>query len=74
MLRLQGRWLERAGFEVGLPVKVHVSTGRLVIEIAEAERVPQAEFLEKIARIAEFGVPKREVEDFMRRLKGSRTD
>lgn len=28
MLRLQGAWLERAGFLVGRIVKVHVSFGR----------------------------------------------
>lgn len=31
-LLLRGRWLQRAGFHAGVPVKVHVSRGRLVIE------------------------------------------
>src|SRR6185437_963390 len=30
-LILRGRWLQRAGFHLGVPVKVHVSRGRLVI-------------------------------------------
>ena len=28
MLRLQGAWLERAGFGIGVPVAVHVTRGR----------------------------------------------
>src|SRR5262249_47225997 len=62
MLRLQGRWLGRAGFLVGSIVKVHVSCRRLVIEPAEPERVPQAEVLEKIARVSEAGLPKRDLD------------
>ena len=31
-LLLRGRWLQRAGFHAGVPVKVYVSRGRLVIE------------------------------------------
>jgi Type IV secretion-system coupling protein DNA-binding domain/Toxin SymE, type I toxin-antitoxin system len=62
MVRLQGRWLEHAGFVIGCVVKVHVSCGRLVIETAEPERVPQAEALERIARVSEGGVPKRELD------------
>jgi hypothetical protein len=31
-LRLQGRWLEQAGFAVGTRVHVQVSTGRLIVE------------------------------------------
>ncbi|MBS0366348.1 MAG: SymE family type I addiction module toxin [Proteobacteria bacterium] len=38
MLRLQGAWLRRAGFAVGVPVIVRVSGGRLVIERPEPER------------------------------------
>ena len=53
LLRLQGAWLERAGFETGAPVKVHVSRGRLVIEAAEPERIPKADILKRIARVSE---------------------
>jgi hypothetical protein len=38
-LRLQGAWLKRAGFDIGVPVTVHVSSGLLVIEAADPERV-----------------------------------
>jgi hypothetical protein len=38
-LRLQGRWLDRAGFTVGANVHVHVEPGRLVLEVID----PQAE-------------------------------
>ncbi len=34
-LRLQGRWLERAGFSAGTRVSVAVADGRLVISRAE---------------------------------------
>lgn len=34
MLRLQGAWLRRAGFTVGVSVTVHVSAGQLLIEAA----------------------------------------
>ena len=74
LLRLQGAWLEHAGFAIGVPVKVHVSRGRLVIEAAESERVPQAEVLESIARVSEGGLPKRELDAFVRRLKQDRID
>jgi len=36
-LRLQGRWLERAGFPVGARVRVDVSPRRLVVEAIERE-------------------------------------
>src|ERR1700733_11548177 len=74
MLRLQGAWLERAGFLVGCMVKVHVSFGRLVIETAEPERVPKAEVLERIARGSEGGLPKRELESLVRHLERNRID
>jgi hypothetical protein len=74
MLRLQGAWLERAGFAIGVPVKVHVSPGRLVIEAAKPERVPKAEVLECIARVSEGGLPKREFDAIVRRLKRDRID
>ena len=38
-LRLQGRWLDRAGFAVGANVQVQVEPGRLVLEVID----PQAE-------------------------------
>jgi hypothetical protein len=34
-LRLQGRWLEQAGFAVGTRVHVQVSTGRLIVNVIE---------------------------------------
>ena len=74
MLRLQGAWLERAGFDIGVPVKVHVSPGRLVIEAAEPERVPKAEVLERIAQVSEDGLPKCELDAFVRHLKRNRID
>jgi hypothetical protein len=33
MLRLQGQWLERVGFEIGQTVRVQVDPRRLVIEV-----------------------------------------
>jgi hypothetical protein len=36
-LRLQGRWLERAGFPVGTHVRVDVSERRLIVEAIEPE-------------------------------------
>jgi len=70
MLRLQGAWLERAGFGIGVPVKVHVSPGRLVIEAAESERVPQAEVLGVLsALVADEGLSKRDLDDLERRLR-----
>jgi Toxin SymE, type I toxin-antitoxin system len=38
-LRLQGRWLGKAGFAVGANVHVQVEPGRLVLEVID----PQAE-------------------------------
>jgi hypothetical protein len=38
-LRLQGRWLDRAGFAIGADVHVRVEPGRLVLEVID----PQAE-------------------------------
>ncbi|MGH8227429.1 MAG: SymE family type I addiction module toxin [Steroidobacteraceae bacterium] len=32
-LRLQGRWLEQAGFAIGTPVRILVTPGRLVLEV-----------------------------------------
>jgi Toxin SymE, type I toxin-antitoxin system len=36
-LRLQGRWLDRAGFRIGANVRVAVTPGRLVIELVEQD-------------------------------------
>jgi len=37
-LRLQGRWLDRAGFAVGADVRVQVEPGRLVLEVMDPQR------------------------------------
>jgi toxic protein SymE len=37
-LRLQGRWLGRAGFDVGADVRVQVEPGRLVLEVIDPQR------------------------------------
>jgi Toxin SymE, type I toxin-antitoxin system len=74
LLRLQGAWLERAGFLAGRVVEVHVSFGRLVIETTEPERVPKAEVLERIARVSEDGLPKRELDALVRHLERDRID
>lgn len=39
-LRLQGRWLDQAGFAIGANVRVAVNSGRLVLEVIEPERTP----------------------------------
>jgi hypothetical protein len=36
-LRLQGRWLDEAGFTIGAQVRVQVMPGRLVLEVIEPE-------------------------------------
>lgn len=74
LLRLQGAWLERAGFAIGTPVKLHVSRGHLVIEAVKSERVPKAEVLERIAQVSEGGLPKRELDALVRHLKRDRID
>ncbi len=35
-LRLQGRWLDQAGFAIGANVRVEVAAGRLVLEVIES--------------------------------------
>ena len=70
-LVLRGAWLQRAGFHVGVPVKVHVSRGRLVIE-PDRDRAPQEEVLARIAQVTEGGLSKRELDALMRRLKRDR--
>lgn len=37
-LRLQGRWLDEAGFAIGANVQIAVSRGRLVVEVIEPEQ------------------------------------
>ena len=72
-LCLQGTWLERAGFATGVPVKVHVSPGRLVIEAAEPERVPRAKALTAIAGlVADDGLTKRDFHELARLIKRRR--
>lgn len=36
-LRLQGRWLDEAGFAIGADVQVQVMPGRLVLEVIDGE-------------------------------------
>jgi hypothetical protein len=72
MLRLQGTWLKRAGFAVGVPVRVRVSAGRLVIEATGAERVRQAKAFAKIARVADGDLLKRDVDRFVSELRRGR--
>ncbi|MGH8178553.1 MAG: SymE family type I addiction module toxin [Steroidobacter sp.] len=38
-LRLQGRWLDQAGFAIGANVRIEVAAGRLVLEVIDAEQV-----------------------------------
>jgi hypothetical protein len=40
-LRLQGRWLDEAGFAIGAQVCVQVMPGRLVLEVIEPERTAE---------------------------------
>ncbi|MGH8235614.1 MAG: SymE family type I addiction module toxin [Steroidobacteraceae bacterium] len=35
-LRLQGRWLDQAGFTIGANVQIAVSRGRLIVEVIES--------------------------------------
>ena len=37
-LRLQGRWLDEAGFAIGTNVRIEVAAGRLVLEVVESEQ------------------------------------
>lgn len=36
-LRLQGRWLDAAGFAIGVNVRVQVEPGRLVLEVIDPQ-------------------------------------
>lgn len=40
-LRLQGRWLDQAGFPIGAQVRVEVDRGRLVVEVIDTAATPQ---------------------------------
>jgi hypothetical protein len=35
MIRLRGKWLQRAGFEEGFPIRVEVTPGKLTLTLAE---------------------------------------
>lgn len=70
---LRGAWLQRAGFHAGVPVKVHVSSGRLVIE-PDCDRAPQDEVLARIAQVTEGGLSRRDLEALIRRLEQDRMD
>ena len=72
-LLLRGRWLQEAGFHAGVPVKVHVSRGRLVIE-ADHDRAPRDEVLARIAQVTEGGISKRDLDALIRRLRQGRID
>jgi hypothetical protein len=70
MLRLQGAWLERAGFAIGATVKVHMSRGRLVIEAVKSEPASQAEALGVLgALLRDKGLSKGDLEDIRRQLR-----
>jgi hypothetical protein len=36
LLRVQGQWMEKAGFEIGTRVRVQVTPGRLLMEVESA--------------------------------------
>jgi len=58
-VRLEGRWLERAGFLPGDPVKITVDRGRLVVELATPEdlNVRRNRLLTSLAERAARSVP-----------------
>jgi len=72
-LLLRGRWLQEAGFHAGVPVKVHVSRGRLVIE-QDRDRTPQDEVLARIAQVTEGGLSTRDLDALICRLKRDRIE
>jgi Toxin SymE, type I toxin-antitoxin system len=41
-LRLQGRWLDQAGFAIGAKIGVQVMPGRLVLEVLEPQCVAES--------------------------------
>jgi Toxin SymE, type I toxin-antitoxin system len=38
-LRLRGRWLKQAGFDIGARVHVSVESGKLVVEVEQPEQL-----------------------------------
>ena len=72
-LLLRGAWLQRAGFRAGVPVKVRVSRGRLIIE-RDRDRAPQDEILTRIVQVTEGGLSKRDLDALIRRLKRDRIE
>lgn len=40
-LRLQGRWLDQAGFTIGANVRVEVAAGRLIVEVIDSAAQPE---------------------------------
>jgi hypothetical protein len=40
-LRLQGRWLDQAGFAIGANVRVEVAAGRLIVEVIDSAAQPE---------------------------------
>lgn len=57
-LRLQGRWLDRAGFAIGASVRVLVTPRRLVLEVIESESAVQpASGDERFFSLATSGSP-----------------
>jgi Toxin SymE, type I toxin-antitoxin system len=38
-LRLRGRWLKQAGFDIGAQVRVSVESGKLVVEVEQSEQL-----------------------------------
>ena len=72
-LCLQGARLERSGFATGVPVKVRVSSGRLIIEAAEPERAPRAKARTTLGTlVADDGLPKRDFHELACLLKRRR--
>jgi hypothetical protein len=72
-LLLRGRWLQEAGFHAGVPVKVKVSQGRLVIE-QDRDRVSRDEVLTRVAQVAQDGLSERSLQALICRLKRDRIE
>jgi len=72
-LLLRGRWLQKAGFHADVPVKVHVTRGRLVIE-PDRDRAPREEILASIAQVTEGRLSQRDLDALIRRLKQDRIE
>ena len=52
-LRLRGKWLDRAGFPIGVNLRITVEMGRLVIEPAPPELVTETVIVGRRKRIIE---------------------